>query len=171
MLSDPWSLAQVQTRHAAPVSPLITSSLPLWTMTGGCPGAALLSVCLSFSISHPRREESSLGLGCTGEDLGTEWKGPWLWNKQLCVTQQTWVLVDIFWCVPHVSLLTLSWPSVRSFYSFISVIWPHNSIEKPYFDVIQPNTTECSGLKQWHIYTKHEFVNWCISSFITFQYC
>lgn len=130
MLSDPWSLAQVQTGHAAPVSLLIASSLPFWTMTGGLPGAALLSVGLSFSISHPRREESSLGLGCTREGLSTEWKGPWLWNTQLCVTQQIWVFVDIFWCVPHVSPLTLSWPSVHSPYSFISLIWPHNSIEK-----------------------------------------
>lgn len=61
----------------------------LRTVTGGLPGAALISVCLSFSISHPRSGESSLGPGWTGEGLDPEWKGPWLWNNQLCVVQQT----------------------------------------------------------------------------------
>lgn len=42
---------------------------PLRTVTGGLPGAALISVCLSFSISHPRSEESSLGPGWTGRGM------------------------------------------------------------------------------------------------------
>lgn len=50
-----------------PTNHLLSTSSQLWQE--GFPGAALISVCLSFSISHPCVGESSLGQGWTGEML------------------------------------------------------------------------------------------------------
>lgn len=48
-------------------------------------------------------------------------------NEHLCVTQQTWALVAVLRCVPHVSCLT---PSMPCSYSFISPARPHHSIQE-----------------------------------------
>lgn len=86
LILDPWPRSRpgilLLSFHLS--SPLC----PLQTVTGGRPGAALISVCLSFSISHSRRGESSLGSGWTREAVDPEWKGPWMQNNQLCVVQQ-----------------------------------------------------------------------------------
>lgn len=87
--------------------------------------------CLSFSISHPRSRESFLRPGWTGS-----WMEGLMAMEQSaqCGRADVWVLADILWCVPHVSPLTLSSPNLCSLYSFISLIWPHNSIKKSRWD-------------------------------------
>lgn len=62
LIPDPWPSSRSGILLLSPLC-------PLQTVTGGLPGAALISVCLSFSISHPRIRESSLGSGRTGEVL------------------------------------------------------------------------------------------------------
>lgn len=57
----------------------------LWTVTGGFPAAALISVCLSFSISYPRSEASSLCL----EGRDAEWKTRPARNNRLSVAEET----------------------------------------------------------------------------------
>jgi len=67
-----WSLILGPAPDWAYCSRLFSYYSPLWplpTVTGGLPGEALISVSLSFSISHPRVGESSLGQGWTEEEL------------------------------------------------------------------------------------------------------
>lgn len=57
---------------------------PLQTVTGGLPGEALISDCLSFSIkgvlSGPRMDR---------ETTNPQWMIPWPWDNQLCMVWQT----------------------------------------------------------------------------------
>lgn len=106
-------------------SPLCT----LGTVTGGLLGLALISVCLSFSISHCRSRESSPGPGWTGPWMDRE--GPMAAEQSAqCGRADVWGLADALQCVPHVTPLTLSWPNLCSPYSFISLTQPHNSIKQ-----------------------------------------
>lgn len=90
-------------------SPLCT----LWTVTGEFPAAALITVCLSFSISCPPSGASSPP-GRTGSWMGD---GTSVEQSAQCGRVNVWVLADILWCVPRVS--ALSRPDACCPYSFI----------------------------------------------------
>lgn len=97
---------------------------PLWTVTGGLPGAALITVCLSFSISHPRIGESSLGLGWTGEALNGRahgWRtiGSMWYSRRLGVRRRTLV------CATCLTADTVMNQSALSLQLYLPNLAPH----------------------------------------------